>query len=91
MEKNSKIFIAGRKGLVGSAIERILHENGYDNIIGMGHKELDLTNQAAVERYFGMERPDYVFLAAAIVGGIHDFYERRPPVLTGGGSESSNY
>lgn len=71
MDKNSKIFIAGRGGLVGSAIERTLISEGYNNIIGKSHSELDLTNQAAVERYFGMERPDYVFLAAAVVGGIH--------------------
>ncbi len=71
MEKESKIFIAGRRGLVGSAIERRLHAQGYENIVGKPHSELDLTNQAAVERFFGMERPEYVFLAAAIVGGIH--------------------
>jgi len=71
VDKNSKIFIAGRGGLVGSAIERTLISEGYNNIIGKSHSELDLTNQAAVERYFGMERPDYVFLAAAVVGGIH--------------------
>lgn len=71
MDKRSKIFIAGRKGLVGSSIERILREKGYQNIIGKSHAELDLTNQAAVERFFGMERPEYVFVAAAIVGGIY--------------------
>jgi len=71
MNKNSKIFIAGRRGLVGSALERCLKSQGYENIIGKSHKDLDLTNQAATERFFGMERPDYVFLAAAIVGGIH--------------------
>lgn len=71
MEKDSKIFVAGRMGLVGSAIERVLKSNGYENIIGKPHTELNLTNQAAVERFFGMEQPEYVFLAAAIVGGIH--------------------
>jgi GDP-L-fucose synthase len=71
MEKSSKIFIAGKNGLVGSAIERNLRSQGYDNIIGKSHQELDLTNQASTERFFGMERPEYVFLAAAKVGGIH--------------------
>ncbi|TZE83078.1 GDP-L-fucose synthase [Calorimonas adulescens] len=70
MEKDSKIYIAGHKGLVGSAIARNLKSNGYTNIIGRTHKELDLTNQDAVMKFFEEERPEYVFLAAAKVGGI---------------------
>lgn len=71
MEKNSKIYIAGHRGLVGSAIVRNLESNGFTNIITRTHAELDLTNQADVRRFFEEERPEYVFLAAAKVGGIH--------------------
>lgn len=71
MEKDAKIYVAGHKGLVGSAICRNLQKRGYTNILGRTHTELDLTNQAAVERFFGEEQPDYVFLCAAKVGGIH--------------------
>jgi len=71
MEKNSKIYIAGRSGLVGSAIERALLRKGYENIIGPSHEQLELTDQKAVETYFRLEKPEYVFLAAAIVGGIN--------------------
>lgn len=71
MEKNSKIYIAGHRGLVGSAIVRNLEANGFTNIITRTHSELDLTNQADVRRFFEEERPEYVFLAAAKVGGIH--------------------
>ncbi|MCP4398731.1 MAG: GDP-L-fucose synthase [bacterium] len=70
MEKNAKIFIAGRFGLVGSAIERALHRQGHDNIVGLPHSEIELTIQAEVDTYFKIEKPDYVFLAAAKVGGI---------------------
>ena len=70
MEKEAKIFIAGRYGLVGSAIERALRRQGYDNIVGLPHRELELTVQAEVETYFKIEKPQYVFLAAAKVGGI---------------------
>lgn len=70
MDKNSKIFVAGHRGLVGSAIVRNLKEKGFTNIIGRTHKELDLTNQQAVENFFKEEKPEYVFLAAAKVGGI---------------------
>lgn len=70
MEKNSKIYVAGHTGLVGSAIVRHLKLKGYDNIITQTHTELDLTRQAEVEAFFQMERPEYVFLAAAKVGGI---------------------
>jgi GDP-L-fucose synthase len=70
MEKNSRIYVAGHNGLVGSAIVRSLHRKGYTNIIGKTHKELDLTNQTAVENFFTGEKVEYVFLAAAKVGGI---------------------
>jgi len=71
MNKNSKIYVAGHSGLVGSAIVRKLQENGYNNLILKSHVELDLTRQAEVERFFENERPEYVFLAAAKVGGIN--------------------
>lgn len=71
MDKDSKIFIAGRYGLVGSAIERALHRAGYKNVVGLSHGELDLTVQAEIDTYFKIEKPEYVFLAAAKVGGIH--------------------
>ncbi len=70
MEQHEKIFIAGRYGLVGSSIERALRRQGYENIVGLRHAELELTNQAEVETYFKIEKPQYVFLAAAKVGGI---------------------
>ena len=66
-----KIYVAGHRGLVGSAIVRSLEAKGYKNIIGRTHKELDLTNQAAVTKFFEEERPDVVVLAAAKVGGIN--------------------
>lgn len=70
MEKNSKIYIAGHRGLVGSAIYKQLKEKGYDHFILKTHQELDLTNQQAVADFFANEKPEYVFLAAARVGGI---------------------
>lgn len=70
MEKESKIFVAGHRGMVGSAIVRELRRQGYGNIITRTHVELDLTDQRAVEEFFASERPEYVFLAAAKVGGI---------------------
>ncbi len=70
MEKSSKIYVAGHKGLVGSAIVRNLQKKGYTNIIGKTHSELDLTDARAVDEFFSKERPEYVFLAAAKVGGI---------------------
>lgn len=70
MEKNAKIYVAGHRGMVGSAIVRELKKEGYENIIVRTHAELDLCNQEAVERFFAAERPEYVFLAAAKVGGI---------------------
>ena len=71
MEKNSKIFVAGHRGLVGSAIERCLKKQGFENLITKSRVELDLTSQAQVEEFFHVEKPDYVFLSAAKVGGIH--------------------
>ena len=71
MKKDSKIYIAGHRGLVGSAIMRCLNAGGYHNIIGCTHAELELTRQTEVEAFFERERPEYVFLAAARVGGIH--------------------
>lgn len=71
MEKNSRIYVAGHRGLVGSAIVRNLEANGFTNIITRTHAELDLTNQADVRKLFEEEKPEYVFLAAAKVGGIH--------------------
>lgn len=70
MNKDSKIYVAGHKGLVGSAIMRRLAGGGYPNIITRTHAELDLTNQAAVNTFFEAEKPEYVFLSAAKVGGI---------------------
>jgi GDP-L-fucose synthase len=70
MDKNSRIFVAGHRGLVGSAIRRKLEADGYENLILRAHEEVDLRDQAAVEKFFASERPEYVFLAAALVGGI---------------------
>lgn len=71
MEKGAKIYVAGHRGMVGSAIIRKLNSLGYNNIITRGSKELDLRNQQNVFDFFAQEKPDYVFLAAAKVGGIH--------------------
>jgi GDP-L-fucose synthase len=71
INKTDKIFIAGHRGLVGSAILRRLSDDGYSRLLTRSHKELDLTNQAQVREFFELERPSYVFLAAAKVGGIH--------------------
>ena len=68
---NQKIYIAGHRGMVGSAIVRNLQAKGFSNIVTRTHSELDLTNQAAVQTFFELERPDQVYLAAAKVGGIH--------------------
>lgn len=70
LDKNSKIYIAGHRGLVGSAIWNNLKQRGYNNLVGRTHSELDLTDQVAVKRFFDEERPDAVVLAAAFVGGI---------------------
>ena len=71
MELNSKIFVAGHRGMVGSAIVRNLSQNGYSNLIIRTSAELDLCNQQSVNDFFSLENPEYVFLAAAKVGGIH--------------------
>ena len=71
MKQNSKIYIAGHRGLVGSALMRQLYARGYDNLVTRTHAELDLTEQAAVRDFFAAEKPEYVLLAAARVGGIH--------------------
>ena len=71
MEKNAKIYIAGHRGMVGSAILRNLQNKGYDNFVTRRSSELDLRNQQQVADFFAEEKPDYVFLAAAKVGGIH--------------------
>ena len=70
MENTSKVYVAGHRGLVGSAITRRLKQSGYNNIVHRTHKELDLMRQERVETFFEKEKPDYVFLAAAKVGGI---------------------
>lgn len=70
MEKNAKIYIAGHRGLVGSAIWDNLQKKGYTNLVGRTHNELDLLDGAAVKKFFDEEQPEYVFLAAAFVGGI---------------------
>ena len=71
MNLNDKVYIAGHRGLVGSAIARQLETRGFTNLLMLTHKELDLTNQAQVQNFFTREDPDYVILAAAKVGGIH--------------------
>lgn len=70
MDKNSKIYVAGHRGLVGSAIVKNLQSKGYTNLVYRTHKELDLTNQVAVMEFYKLEKPDYVILAAGKVGGI---------------------
>lgn len=70
MEKSAKIYVAGHRGLVGSAIMRRLRAEGFENIVTRSHAELDLTNQEQVDAFFAQEKPEYVFLAAAKVGGI---------------------
>lgn len=77
MDRNSKIYVAGHRGLVGSALMRRLETGGYANLITQTHKELDLLNQAAVHEFMQVEKPDYIFLAAAKVGGIHANNELR--------------
>ena len=70
ISKTDKIYIAGHRGLVGSAIWNNLKQRGYNNLIGKTHEELDLTDQNAVKEFFDKEQPDAVVLAAAFVGGI---------------------
>lgn len=71
MDKSKKIYVAGHNGMVGSALVKVLNKEGYDNIVVRSSKELDLRDQSAVNNFFKAEKPDYVFLAAAKVGGIH--------------------
>ncbi len=71
MDKNAKIYVAGHRGLVGSALVRQLQAQGYSNLLLRTHAELDLTNHEATAQFFAMEKPEYVYLAAAKVGGIH--------------------
>ena len=71
MDKNAKIYVAGHRGLVGSALMRKLKASGYTNFVTRTHAELDLIDQATTEAFFAREKPEYVFLAAAKVGGIH--------------------
>lgn len=71
MQPSDKIYVAGHRGLVGSSIIRCLEQNGFQNIITRTHEELDLTHQQAVQKFFKQEKPDFVFLAAAKVGGIY--------------------
>ena len=71
MNKGDKIYVAGHRGLAGSALTRKLDASGYSNLVTRTHAELELTDLAAVKEFFARERPDYVFLAAAKVGGIH--------------------
>lgn len=88
MDKNSKIYIASHTGLIGSAILKKLHDQGYQNIVYKTHKELDLLDQYAVKRFFELEKPEYVFFCAAKVGGMISqlkqracFFNRRYPRL----------
>lgn len=81
MEKNAKIYVAGHRGLAGSAILRLLQDSGYGNILVRTHTELDLCDQGAVRCFFEQERPDYVFLAAGRVGGIQANIESPAPFL----------
>lgn len=81
MEKNAKIYVAGHRGLAGSAILRLLQDSGYGNIVVRTHTELDLCDQGAVRCFFEQERPEYVFLAAGRVGGIQANIESPAPFL----------
>ena len=91
MNKTDKIYVAGHRGLVGSAILRALQDAGHTNLLYRTHSELDLTHQQDVNTFFAKERPDFVFLAAAKVGGIHAnntyrgefIYEKDPSLSLG--------
>ena len=76
LHKSDKIYVAGHRGLVGSAIVRNLEKKGYNNLLLRTSKELNLTNQADVNQFFETEKPDYIFLAAAKVGGIRNVLHR---------------
>src|SRR6266481_3508515 len=71
MDKTDRIFVAGARGLVGAAIVRLLAGQGYANVLAPDRRQLDLTDATAVEDFFQAQRPDYVFMAAGKVGGIH--------------------
>jgi GDP-L-fucose synthase len=71
IDKQSKIYVAGHRGMVGSALVRRLEQGGYRTILTRTHAELDLLNQAATEAFLAQEKPDFIFIAAALVGGIH--------------------
>lgn len=81
MEREAKIYVCGHTGMVGSALTKRLRANGYDNIVFRTSKELDLTNQVAVATFFAAEKPEYVFLAAAAVGGIKKNIEHPADML----------
>lgn len=81
MKQNSKIYVAGHNGLVGSSILNLLRERGFTNIITRSSDELDLTNQEKTMMFFYKEKPEYVFMCAALVGGIHDNNTRRAEFL----------
>lgn len=81
MDKNSKIYICGHTGMVGSAIVRTLRDQGYENLVFRSFEELDLTDQCAVKSFFEKEKPEFVFLAAAAVGGIKKNIERPGEML----------
>ena len=93
LNKDLKIYIAGHHGLVGSAIWNNLLQRGYTNLIGRSHKELDLTDQIAVKKFFDEERPDAVVLAAAFVGGImaNSLYRADAAAFVGGIMANSLY
>ena len=78
LDKASRIFVAGHRGLVGSAIVRRLDAEGFSNLLLRSHAELDLADRSVVDRFFDAERPEIVFLAAARVGGINANNTRRP-------------
>ena len=82
MNKTDKIYVAGHRGLVGSAIVRNLEEKGYGNVIGRTHRELDLTNQQAVREFFEAEKPDVVVLAAAKLAALTPTIQLRQSLLT---------
>ena len=79
--KNDKIYVAGHNGLVGSAITRVLRENGYRNVVFRTKEELNLLDRDAVNAFFKAEKPDYVFLAAARCGGINDNIKNPVPFI----------
>ena len=91
LSKESKIYVAGHNGLVGSAIWKNLKERGYNNLIGRSHKELDLTNQQEVRKFFEQERPDAVVLAAAFVGAVRNQISKALKILKEGSQKIISY